>query len=113
MFSRGAELNSQRKDNKIVTAFRKQVAALPPSRSLNPFEGLSITRPFVLWSNGRKLSKYIGEYLDESLARRGSAEKQRKSKAVVDLALDMYENELQSGDKKEMDASFRETAIDQ
>lgn len=91
---RGADLISQRTENKIVTTFRKQVAALPPSRSLKPFKGLSWTRPYILWSDGRKLSKYMREYLDRDLTKIGTAEKQSKSKVVVDLVLEMYEKEF-------------------
>ena len=91
---------------------------MPPGRSINPFEGFSLTRPFKLWWNGRKLTQYLGEYLDEKYASRRRSKTtgpEKKSKAVIDLALDMYEKEYQSSkDKgKGMDPSFKQTAIDQ
>lgn len=113
MTIRGAEFNAQRTENKVVTAFRTQLATLPPARSFNPFVGLNMRRQYKLWSNGRKLTGYIGEYLDESLRRRVAAEKRGKSKAVVDLAWDMYEIEFQNTGQKGMDKTFREMAIDQ
>ncbi len=123
------DLNSQRSEHRIVTAFRKQVAMMPVTTPGNPFSGLMATyfnAPRV-WYNMRKLDSYIGEAVDQRYTKhsadkkpRSSEEGKKRNRFAIDLALDTYEREFQDSSKKAgssrnggMDPAFRSYAIDQ
>lgn len=123
------DLNSQRSEHRIVTAFREHVAMMPVTTPANPFSGL-MAQYFNaprLWYNGRKLDRYIGEALDQRYAKRSADEKSRTSGdgkkrnlSGIDLALHAYEQEFQDPSKNHgsrteegMDPAFRSSAVDQ
>lgn len=86
---------------------------------MNPFKKYNPIRPLAYWYNARRMNNYLGKLVDERFE---SSIKQRKtgvnkrSKSIIDLALDTYRDE----DKREevaksrvIDPIFRRVAIDQ
>lgn len=124
-----ADFESQLRPHPIVTTFRKQVDLMPSSTSIGPLDDINLVREVRLWWNARKLDSLIGAEIDKRIALRtgeqqlqreqanGTSDKKTERKrAIVDLALDLYEKEAASGPpgakSASMTSSFRTTAID-
>lgn len=124
------QLGTQRGENDMVTAFREQVRLLPNEGYLNP---LSMWGPWGIyrrWRNGKVMTRYIGNVLDERFAKSGGGalndgvkgQKKQRKRAILDLALEAYQsqqtisNEAKKGRAEasvEMDAEFKQAAITQ
>jgi cytochrome P450 len=95
---------------------------------MNPFKLYNPIRPFMYWYNARRMDRYIENLLDDRLKIRRvrMTENTKRSKSVVDLALDTYlkdhatskkeDEKMDSSSKKEdknMDSTFKSFAITQ
>jgi cytochrome P450 len=122
------DLNSQRSEHRIVTAFRRQLGLMSVTTPAKQFRGLFalLIGPALLWYNGRKLGGYIGDALDQRYIKRSADEKSRgaggerkkRTRYAVDLALDTYEKDYKSPESQKrsgagIDPTFRRSAIDQ
>lgn len=112
-----ADLHAQISKNELVSAFRNQVTWIPMAGEMNPFKLYNPMRSFMYWYNARRMNRYIGNLLDDrfEIRRVRRAEDIKRSKPIVDLALDTYlENHATS--KKEngrMNSTFKRFAITQ
>ncbi|KAF3922908.1 hypothetical protein ABW20_dc0100610 [Dactylellina cionopaga] len=108
-----AELNTQNKPHELVEAFKSQISWLPMPVSLNPWNKYNFFRPFAYWWNQRVMRRTLGGMLDERFLKRNNIQtSSKKSKPIIDLALEMYLKE--KGDKvTTMDEEFRTNAITQ
>lgn len=113
-------LNSQRSSNKLVDAFRTQLHFLSSSNTWsNPFAGINPIQQYSIYKNSRVIDRCIGDELDRRFAKSENNAKENRSrkKSMLDVALDTYNSEIRgmssSDERRTMDASFRQSAIDQ
>lgn len=115
-------LNSQRSSNELVDAFRAQLHFLSSSNTWsNPFAGINPIQQYSIYKNSRVIDRCIGDELDRRFAK--SADNvngtHSRKKSMLDVALDTYNSEIRGlsnpneKDGRTMDASFRQSAIDQ
>ncbi|KEQ82102.1 cytochrome P450 [Aureobasidium pullulans EXF-150] len=69
----------------------------------------NIFRPFVHWWNLRQMDTYVGRVLEERFASRNL--RSRKTKHVIDLALETYLKENNVNDTSKLDPRFKDAAI--
>lgn len=99
----------------MTTALRNQVkwcifGAEPKSFAtlFNPF------RPFSVWYNTRKMNRYVNHQLDERYTTKRGGLVAKKSKTIIDLALNSYiEEKFATKNSAEIDETFRLSAISQ
>ncbi|KAF2098474.1 cytochrome P450 [Rhizodiscina lignyota] len=112
-------LNSQRGSDELVDAFRKQLHFLDSSTAWSsPFTGYNPFTQFAIWRNSRVIDKYVGRILDQRFSSSATANGKSKSElSIMDVALDTYNAEqgvnTAPGSHRRMDATFRQSAIDQ
>lgn len=87
------------------------------SGEMNPFKLYNPMRPFMYWYNARRMNRYIGNLLDERFEtkRVRPTEKIKRSKPIVDLALDTYLQNHATSKKEDgkLDPTFKRFAITQ
>lgn len=121
------EFGMQKGENVCITAFREQAHLVPNGRT--PFEMWWPWGIWRRWRNQKIMVEYIGKVLDERFAKRlaeseGKAKTPaRRSRTVLDLALDSYlSGESQPDEKDEhvrdgaapvMDSAFKAGVITQ
>ncbi|KAK5065269.1 hypothetical protein LTR84_001107 [Exophiala bonariae] len=121
------DFNSQTSPHPIVETFRNQINLLPIT-SVSRFEDLNPIRPILLWFNTRKLNSLIGQEVDKRIAARNlpgqtNGDKKKpsstksRSRSVLDLALDAYENDhltnlTGKAQSRDFSTSFRATLVD-
>jgi len=119
-------LGAQRGENELVTALRDQVQLLPNEGIAIPFAMYRPDKVYQRWKNDRIMNSYIGKVLDERFAKAGTesasayvGQKKQRRRAILDLALDAYQAELNQAEKGQekgqlaMDAEFKQGAITQ
>ncbi|KAE9969625.1 hypothetical protein EG328_006768 [Venturia inaequalis] len=116
-------LNSQRSSNELVDAFRTQLHFLSSSNTWsNPFAGINPVQQYSINKNSRVIDRCIGDELDRRFAKSADKENgiESRKKSMLDVALDTYNTEIRGLDidsksnaSRTMDASFRQSAIDQ
>jgi cytochrome P450 len=110
-------LHAQTAENEMVSALRSQVTWVPFPNDMNPFSVFNPIRPFMIWYNARKMNRYIENLLDDrfEVGRARSAESSKRSKPIIDLALEAYlkEDEASKEADKKMDSTFKRFAVDQ
>lgn len=114
-------LNSQRSSNELVDAFRTQLHFLSSSNTWsNPFAGINPIHQYSIYKNSRVIDRCIGDELDRRFAQSDPLQFQARKKSMLDVALDTYNTEIRGLDMgskstttRTMDASFRQSAIDQ
>ncbi|KAK5121956.1 hypothetical protein LTR85_004528 [Meristemomyces frigidus] len=122
------KLNTQRRPNEMITAFREQVQLVPNEGIFDPLAMWRPTGIYKRWRNSRIMIAYIGKVLDERFARAGAVderpgrEKKQRKRVIIDLALEAYQSQ-QAGSETgkghasrqppQMDAEFRQAAITQ
>lgn len=115
----GLGLDSQRRSDELVDAFRKQLHFLDSSTAWSsPFTGYNPFTQFAIWKNSNVIDKYLGRILDERFSASATANAKSKSDlSIMDVALDTYNEErgLSTADSSSrvMDRAFRQSAIDQ
>ena len=111
------QLNSQTKENELLTTFTNQARWTPRANQINPLANLNPIRPFVYYYNTRKMDKYIENIIDKRYASRDGAKVQGHRKPAIDLALDEYATQQQeqgiSGKVAGTDKAFKLAVIDQ
>ena len=122
-----SDFKSQKSNHPIVDAFRQRVNIMPQASGPFDIGPMDLIRPLLLWWNGGKLDRLLGEELDMKLAARLSGNENNAAKAfkdrkrsVIDLALDAYQKEMaENASEKgkpttnaQMRAGFRRQAID-
>lgn len=113
-----ADLHGQTSHNDLVSAFHSSVGWIPMFGEMNPFKLYNPMRPFMYWYNSRIMNRYIGNLLDERFEIRKvrPAEKIKRGKPIVDLALDTYlENHATNSDQEaeRIDPIFKRFATTQ
>jgi cytochrome P450 len=109
-------MNAQNSENDLLAGFRSQVKWLPTNEDINPFKRYRPLRPFVMWYNTRRMNRWLSKELDSRLSSRhevSEAAKLKRSKPVIDLALDAYLAERGDNPTSGMDATFKDFAISQ
>ncbi|KAK8006023.1 hypothetical protein PG991_012320 [Apiospora marii] len=93
----GTRLNAQRQGCELVSAFRSQASWIPGPSESNPFKLFNPVRPLVYRYNLWRMDKFVSDELEAHFAvhaqspQNGSTPRPKKrSKAVVDLALEAY-----------------------
>ena len=114
---RDIRLNSQESKNEFVTFLRNQVRWLSFGNEANLFERYHPLRPIMSWFNDRKMRQYISRQLDlrfQSTLQKHGRVKIDEGKTVVDLALEIYRNEVvQDNASATLDPVFRDYATSQ
>jgi cytochrome P450 len=114
--------NMQRGENACIEAMREQVHLLPNEGSLNPWKQYNPSAIYRRWRNDRIMTQYIGKVLDERFASKNGAsiERAKRSRTIMDLALDSYltgegQDEKKAGDgvAPQLDEAFKQGAITQ
>jgi sterigmatocystin biosynthesis cytochrome P450 monooxygenase len=119
MEHRDTHFNAQRSENQLVSVLRKQILWLSFGAEVNPIRRWNPLRPLFHWYYSRRINRYIPRELESRFAdhqKVGEVEgvKRRKSKTVIDLALDRYlEEQSRPGLIDSMDATFKKFAISQ
>ena len=105
-----ADFNSQRQANELVDALLSQISWQKVGGRID-LSSLDFRRPLIMKYNTWRMNRYIGRFLDERFATRSE---RRKTKCIIDLALESYLKENKSdADLKAMnlDPAFKEAAI--
>lgn len=127
------DMQAQVKIHPIVKHFRERAKFMPGADAIFPWQQLSITRPFKLWWNNRKLEHAINVELNDKIHRRAKdiqkeadgRAKAPKRRSIIDLAINAYEKEVGIDENttaektkrvmepKDLPASFRRDIVDQ
>ncbi|KAK8086050.1 hypothetical protein PG994_001024 [Apiospora phragmitis] len=89
----GSRLNAQRQGCELVSAFRSQASWIPSPNETNPFKIFNPVRHLVYRYNRRRMDRYVSTELDAHFALHAQGQngtRAKRSKAVVDLALETY-----------------------
>lgn len=104
-------MHAQTSENDLLAAFRNQLHWLLRDGDLNPFRVFNPVRPFMFRYNQWKMRRFISRVMDRRFASRSGVDaKKKKTRPVIDLALDAYLKETNSDT---MDTTFKRIAIDQ
>ena len=112
-------LNSQRTNDELVDAFRKQLHFLSSANTWSsPLAGFNPIQQWKIVANSKVIDRYLGRILDSRFAQidEGNDENEGGGRCIMDKVLFTYNAEikgLQKGAKRSMDAAFRKLAIDQ
>ncbi|UQC81363.1 AflN/verA/monooxygenase [Colletotrichum lupini] len=125
----GSRLNAQRQGCDLVSAFRSSADWIPSPNETNLFRKFNPIRHLVYRYNRWRMDRYVSSELEthfaamRSQAQLGDSGPEkttavpRRSKAVVDLALETYllseKNNGNSGQKMTMDPTFKQYAVSQ
>ncbi|KAL8744058.1 MAG: hypothetical protein Q9190_003660 [Brigantiaea leucoxantha] len=108
-------LNAQTTRNELVSAFRNQLKWLPRPNDLNVFRRFNPLKPIMHRYNTRIMNSYLDRLLEDRFAARsqnGQAKNIKRSKPIIDLALDIYMNDIEER-ASQSNAEFKRVAIDQ
>lgn len=111
-------MHAQTSENDFVSAFRNQLTWLVKSNELNPFVLFSPIRPIIFRYNKWRMDKFVGKALEERFLSRPDKEAAnscvaKRSRPIIDLALDAYHEDAVKHTKTGFDATFKRFAIDQ
>jgi len=115
-------MNAQTSENDLLAGFRSQLRWLPLGSEINPFKKYRPLRPLVYWYNTRRMDRWLSRELDARFSSRqgvSEAAKLKRSKPVIDLALDAYLASTTTGMNGQqkppagIDATFKAFAISQ
>ena len=111
-------LNSQRTNDVLVDAFRKQIQFLSSANTWSsPLAGINPIRQWKIEANSKVIHRYLGRILDNRFAQIDEDnDEDEVESCIMDKALYTYNTEIKGsrrGSKRSMDASFRKLAIDQ
>ena len=104
--------DSQRGDNPMVSALRRQIPWLSYGTELNIWQRWHPVRPIMHWYNTRIMNSYVTRELEERFAsQRDGVDSVKHSKSIIDLALKEYLKEATSKDF--LDPLFKTIVIGQ
>ncbi|KAK8093495.1 hypothetical protein PG997_000180 [Apiospora hydei] len=123
----GSRLNAQRQGCELVSAFRSQASWIPSPNETNLFKIYNPMRHLVYRYNRRRMDRYVSTELDAHFAIHAQGQngaRAKRSKAVVDLALETYLAEQRGSAAPDqqangktapmvMDARFKQFAVSQ
>lgn len=105
-------MNAQTTHNEFVTAFRSQLDWLYPLSSVNPFQILNPVRPIKFKLNEWKMNRYLMDVMNQRFVDRGDqVPTSKRSKPIIDLAMDVYKEEGGQQDIKTLNATFKKEAL--
>ncbi|MCJ1284900.1 hypothetical protein MMC26_004237 [Xylographa opegraphella] len=112
------KMNTQHSENDFVSGLRSQVKWLAIGNEINPWKKWNPIRPFVFQYNTRRMDKWLSKALDERFTLRqslGEAAMLKRSKPVIDLALDTYllTQGLDEKSVRPMDDTFKTMSMNQ
>ena len=117
------QLETQRGENEMITAFREQVHLVPNEGSQAPFKMWWPSGIYRRWRNKRIMNSYLGKVLDERFAQDQATangapgQKKQRKRVIIDLALEEYRSQqTESGkgsanSKSGIDEEFKQAAI--
>lgn len=108
-------LQAQSSGNQLLKAFRDQLEWMPLSNDMNPFRRYNPMRAIVYRRNTRIMNRYLDRLLEQRFADRRQNEKaaSKRSKPIIDLALDTYLEETGQSRDSALPRQFKQSAIDQ
>ena len=99
----------------MIEALRSQIWWLSLGQATNPLKRIQLLRPLVYWYNTRRMNRFISRELESRFATHKHdhiIDKAKRSKSVIDLALDTYLAEAPAERAaKGMDATFKTLAM--
>ncbi|MCJ1384796.1 hypothetical protein MMC17_007914 [Xylographa soralifera] len=104
------QLNTQRSENTMVTALKRQIRWLVFGSKLNPWERWHPFRRIVHWYSTRQINRYLHPHLDHHISKLQDRNA-KPSKSITSLALQEYLADDNS--KKSIDSTFKTFAISQ
>ena len=112
-------LNSQRSENELVSAFRDQCQHLPLTGDI--WALVTKVNPYAMyrrWKNARTMDRYLRKVLDERFASKDgkTVQKKNREKYIIDLALDTYIEDYKEKETSRLggiDETFMELTISQ
>ncbi|MCJ1437488.1 hypothetical protein MMC27_006875 [Xylographa pallens] len=112
------KMNAQHSENDFVSGLRSQLKWLPIGNEINPWKKWNPIRPFVLRYNTRRMDRWLSKALDERFTLRqslGEAAMLKRSKPIIDLALDTYllGEGLDEKSVRPMDDTFKTMSMNQ
>ncbi|KAL9587837.1 MAG: hypothetical protein Q9203_003350 [Teloschistes exilis] len=109
-------LRSQTTENELLNAFRNQLQWMPIANDLNLFRKYNPWKFVQHRINSRIMTNYLDNLLENRFAARRQEEKARtskRSKPIIDLALDAYLDETSQSEVSGLPVPFKKSAIDQ
>ncbi|KAL8999953.1 MAG: hypothetical protein Q9169_001359 [Polycauliona sp. 2 TL-2023] len=108
-------LNAQTSENAIVKAFRDQLRWMPLPNDMNLFRKYNPMKWFAYRANTKIMNRYLGELLQQRFTHRQQEDRvnTKRSKPIIDLALDTYLQETGQSGGSTLPAQFKRSAIDQ
>ncbi|KAL9628282.1 MAG: hypothetical protein Q9204_005985 [Flavoplaca sp. TL-2023a] len=108
-------LKTQTTENELLKAFRDQLQWMPLANDINLFRKYNPMKWFVYRANSKIMSRYLDRLLEQRFADRRREEKAntKRSKPIIDLALDTYLEETGQSGGSTLPLQFKRSAIDQ
>ena len=108
-------LQAQTSENNLVKAFRDQLHWMPLPNDINLFRVYNPMKWIVYRANTRIMNRYLDQLLEKRFADRQQEIKSnsKRSKPIIDLALDTYLKETGQSDGSTLPRKFKQSAIDQ
>ena len=110
MSTSDTQLNTQKSENSMVNALKRQMRWLPFLGQLNPWERWHPFRRLVHWYNTLRMNEYLYPELDRQIATY-RAQSSEPTKSVVSLALQTHL--AQDDSPNDVDETFKTFAISQ
>ncbi|KAL8685752.1 MAG: hypothetical protein Q9224_005688 [Gallowayella concinna] len=108
-------LQAQTSENELFKAFRDQVKWMPLLNDPNLFRKYNPMKFIVYRKNTRTMNRYLDKLLEQRFLTRRRDEKtaSKRSKPIIDLALDTYLKETGQSGAVALPTQFKRSAIDQ
>lgn len=108
-------LKTQTTENELLKAFRDQLQWMPLANDINLFRKYHPMKWYVYRANSKIMSRYLDRLLEQRFADRRREEKAntKRSKPIIDLALDTYLEETGQRSGSTLPLQFKRSAIDQ
>ncbi|KAL8809789.1 MAG: hypothetical protein Q9223_002882 [Gallowayella weberi] len=108
-------LRAQTSENELLKALRDQLKWMPLHRDLNLFREYNPMKFIVYRKNTRIMNRYLDKLLEQRFETRQREEMtaSKRSKPIIDLALDTYLKETGQSGASALPKQFKRSAIDQ
>ncbi|KAL8904983.1 MAG: hypothetical protein Q9171_006852 [Xanthocarpia ochracea] len=108
-------LQAQTSENDLVKAFRDQLDWMPLPNDINLFRVYNPMKWIVYRANTGIMNRYLDQLLEQRFADRQQEKRSnsKRSKPIIDLALDTYLKETGQSDGSALPRKFKQLAIDQ
>lgn len=104
---RNIRFSSQRREHPFASALRSQIHWLSYQDEVNPWQRWHPLRPIIQWYNGRKMNKFIVKELENRFETFQKEKKLKKSKSMIDLAIENYMMKEGEGPIQKMDNTLK------